>query len=184
MPRFSRRSRGFTLAEVIVSVAIAAVLAAAIVPTVEGRMTRARGEALAHELLSLQTALNAFRQNVGNYPKNLDYLTTMGTEKYCTGIPTKTFSAGDQSNWRGPYISRIITGDYSPDGYSTITDRLAYSAGPPPIADITISPVDAAVAAVVEDIIDGPGQNFTTGAFIWNSSTLQADYRFPGPTCP
>jgi prepilin-type N-terminal cleavage/methylation domain-containing protein len=182
--RIQQLRRGFTLAEVLVSIVILTVLAAVTIPTVQSRMTTARGNALARELLSLSSALNAFRTNVGNFPKNLDYLTTMGTEKYCSGLPVNNFSLGSQALWQGPYISRVITGSYSPDGYSTINDRLAYAAGPPALADITISNVDAQVATIVEDIIDGPGLNFTSGAFKWDQSTLQADYLIPGPTCP
>lgn len=166
------------------SVAIVTVLAAATVPTIQSRMTAARGQALANELLSIQKGLNAFRTNVGNFPKNLDYLTAMGTDKICTGIPAVSFTAGAQLLWRGPYLSRIITANYSPDGTSTIQDRLTYLPGPPPQADVTITSVDAAVAAVVEDIIDGPGQVYTGGSFIWDSNTLQADFRFPAPLCP
>ena len=69
--------RGFTLAEVLVAFTLIAVLAAVVMPTIRGRLQDGYEDALVGELSSLASAINAYRQDVGHYPPQLDYLTLL-----------------------------------------------------------------------------------------------------------
>src|SRR4051812_7443440 len=65
------RRRGFTLAEILVSVAIIAILAAAVIPTVYGRIRSARADGDIAELQALQNGILLFYRDVGRYPLRL-----------------------------------------------------------------------------------------------------------------
>jgi type II secretory pathway pseudopilin PulG len=175
-----RRPFAFTLAEVIVAVAIIALLSAVTIPTVMSRLAVGRGNAVAAELASLGAGLRAFNTNVGTYPKNLSYLSGAPTTplNYCGLAITPTAIA----QWRGPYVSRFITGNYVLDN-TTVVDATTYSAGPPPYLQIVLNGVNADLARAVEEAVDGPviANSFTTGSFTYTSPN--GVYRVPVRAC-
>ena len=69
-----RPRRAFTLAEVLVSVAIVAILAAVLVPTMRGKMQDSYENAIISEFNNIESAVAAYRQDVGKYPADIDYL--------------------------------------------------------------------------------------------------------------
>ncbi len=104
-PRSGHQRRAFTLAEVIASVAVVAILAAITIPTIKSRLAVGRGQALAKEILSLGAGLQAFYNNVGTYPLYLDELTSLSlhTNTYCGDavISPVFLTAGQTANWAG-----------------------------------------------------------------------------------
>src|SRR3954462_1496130 len=102
-----KRRMGFTLAEVLVAVTIIAVLAAVLMPTVRGRLQEGYEDAIVSEFTNLSTAVNAYRQDVGHYPPELYYLTSVPTSPH--DFCGRTLMPDDSAKWRGPYVSRIIT---------------------------------------------------------------------------
>ena len=72
-----RMRRGFTLAEIMVAMALIAVLAAVLIPTVRGRLQDSYEDALVEEYANLASAIQAYRQDVGKYPPRLDYLSAL-----------------------------------------------------------------------------------------------------------
>ena len=185
-----RRRSGFTLAEVLVVITILSILAAMTIPTVQSRINVSRGTAVAKELSSLTGSLQGFRTNVGLYPRFLSYLTTMpgaGAETYCsTGAlgTLVTFTPTQTAKWRGPYISRLVTGDYTVVSNATIVNQMTYFAGPPAYLRIVVNSIDPAVADAAEEVIDGPvvTGSYTSGSFTWDG--VNGAYRIPVPTCP
>ncbi len=186
-----RIRRAFTLAEVLVSLAIIAVLAAATIPTMKGRLTAAHASALADELTTLQSAIQAFKNNTGYYPEELYFLSFAPTvAQYPAGIGFgggTNNSCGTNFNgtsnflkWRGPYVSRNITGDYAMgDNYlvNNVMTRVPASSTPGTreYLQIDVDLVDKAVAEILErqfdatyDLSNGTvkyslGSNLTTG---------------------
>jgi prepilin-type N-terminal cleavage/methylation domain-containing protein len=65
-----RYHRGFTLVEMLVVIGIIAVLAALLLPAVMTTITRARNTVIALELKQLDTAIEAYRLEKGDYPPN------------------------------------------------------------------------------------------------------------------
>lgn len=186
-PRLERTHRGFTLAEVIASVAIVVVLAAITIPTIQSRLAVGRGQALAKEVTALSAGLQAFYNQVGTYPRFLDELTAITgagshTDTYCGDdfIPVN-MTAGQQAKWKGPYLSRLITADYMTADGNTIVDKMVRnSSGTPVFLEITVLNVSSDVATIVEDVIDGPGANFTSGNVKYLGTDLT--YRIVVPT--
>jgi prepilin-type N-terminal cleavage/methylation domain-containing protein len=173
--------RGFTLAEVIVSVAVVAILAAITIPTITSRLAVGRGQALAKEIQALATAIQAFHNNAGVYPLYLDQLVSLSA--HTTDPCGNTIST---TAWKGPYINRLIAGDYVTADGNTVVDLLnRNAAGIPVYLELTVNNVAADVAAVVEEALDGPGGGFTTGSFKWVAGTGVATYRMVvKSTCP
>jgi prepilin-type N-terminal cleavage/methylation domain-containing protein len=174
------RQPGFSLAEVVITVAIIALLAAVTTPTVMSRLAVGRGNAIAAELTNLGLGLRAFNTNVGTYPANLADISGQPSTpvNYC-GL---TITPTNIAKWRGPYTSRFITGDYVLDN-ATIVNAMTYTAGPPPYLQITLSGVTDDVARAIEEAIDGPvvANSFTTGSFTYTAPN--AIYRIPVRAC-
>jgi len=68
--RRSLASAGFTLVEMLVVIGIIAVLAALLLPAVMGAITSARNTVIALEVKQLDTAIEAYRLEKGDYPPN------------------------------------------------------------------------------------------------------------------
>jgi general secretion pathway protein G len=90
---FAQQGRtGFTLFEVIIAVAIVAIMAGAIAPVVHHEINRARSDATVKELSTLQKGLLGFYEDTGRFPSEDE------------GLPALVADPGID-NWQGPYIS-------------------------------------------------------------------------------
>jgi prepilin-type N-terminal cleavage/methylation domain-containing protein len=169
-----RGRRGFTLGEVLASVTVVVILAAITIPTIKSRLAVGRAQALAKEILSLAAGLQAFNNNTGTYPLYLDELVTLpgSPNTYCgTVISPIIMTAGQQAKWKGPYVSRLIAGDYVTADGNTVVDLMARTTvGSTKFLEISVNNVALDVATVVEEVIDGPGGAFASGNFKWTAS--------------
>lgn len=82
---------GFTLIEIIVAVAIVAVLAGAITPLVFRELLQAREEATLRELRALSSGLVAFYEDTGRLPSQAEGLAALVVDPVVAG-------------WQGPYV--------------------------------------------------------------------------------
>ena len=97
--RTRRRTRAFTLIELLLVLVILGVLAALVVPKFSGRTEQAR-EAAAHSQIAIfSTALDAFEVDNGYYPKGRNGLQELITQP------------SNARNWRGPYLKGEIPTD-------------------------------------------------------------------------
>ncbi len=98
----SRNRRGFTLVEMLVVLAIIAVLAAVIGPEIFRNVGDANRGAARSQIEMLGLALDQYRLDNHAYP----------TTEQGLGALRSAPAAGDPPrNWRGPYLRRPIPGD-------------------------------------------------------------------------
>ena len=97
-------NKGFTLLELMIVVAIIAILAAALIPNFIGFDTEARLASTKTNLNTLRTRLNLFRAKEGKYPTDLNELLTvtyndLGVEKpYLDQLPVEMISSSSGDN--------------------------------------------------------------------------------------
>ncbi len=85
---------GFTLIEIMIVMAIIALLAALVAPRVIGQLSASRVKTTGAQIEMLGTALDAFRLDTGLYPTHLENLAAL-VEK-----------PDDLPTWAGPYLRK------------------------------------------------------------------------------
>lgn len=101
MKRPVTSSRGFTLMELLIVMAILAMLAALVGPALFGNLGRGQRSAAQTQMDALATALDAYRLDVGRYPRDLNGLLENDTGR---------------DAWNGPYLERTQTIPLDPWG--------------------------------------------------------------------
>ena len=163
-----RRRAGFTLLEIVISLAILALLVATLAPQILGRMSRGQSASLLSTLTGLQHAANAHRGDTGRYPQKLRQLAvapTAGVEDSCGRL----IPGSGLSLWAGPYVDRNIPATGIPIGGSVIADSLRRT--PSTYSDvgtmfIDVSDVEQAVADQMEIAMDGT-VDYLNGSILW-----------------
>lgn len=99
---------GFTLAEVLVSVLVVAVLAAIVIPVVFGRINDSSIRRKATTLGILAQAIMTYHDNVGMWPSTLVQLTTKPVAGLDVNICLGAMASRDVARWYGPYIATPV----------------------------------------------------------------------------
>lgn len=96
---YPKKSRGFTLIEVMVVVVILAILAAIIVPRILKRPEQARVTAAQQDILGIQNALSLYKLDNGFYPSTAQGIPALVNKPSDTPVP---------QNWAdGGYLKKI-----------------------------------------------------------------------------
>ena len=166
MPRLSRRSTrnraGFSLAEVLVAVAITAVVAAMVMPMVFSKIRTSQVSALSQTFVGLSQGLAEFKRATTRYPALLSYLSAApaGTDNDICG---NDITATNTALWRGPYTSRIVTTGGVIVGDYTIENALRRVVGTPTFIMIDAGSVKTEVVDDLEQQLDAGAADGTTG---------------------
>ena len=92
--KYMKRSKGFTLFELLAVMVILSILASIAVPSYKRSQIKARETALAEDLYHIRRSIDAYFADHGSYPDSLDQLIT---SKYLRGIPRDPFTRRDDS---------------------------------------------------------------------------------------
>lgn len=174
--RSSKRA-GFTLPEVLVTVAIVAVLAAMVVPAVTQQISKGDAPAFASSVGSLRTALTSFVSDVRKLPGEVSQLSTAITltdEDLATAADAGTaYIASVVARWRGPYESSGMTTGQIPLGMGWTTgDDLVDSLG---YIVVTVTKAGAVIADATElDVAVDNGNGAAEGLIRWTPGTPPA----------
>lgn len=93
---------GFTLIEVLVVIAVIAMLAALVAPNVFQHVGTAKDATARSQIELLGAALDAYRLDNGRYPSTDQGLNALQVEPSIQPLP---------SNWRGPYLRKAVPVD-------------------------------------------------------------------------
>ena len=91
-----QRSNGFTLIEILVVMAIIAMLAVMVAPNLFNQQAGAMRDVARTEISTLEAALDIYRLDVGEYPDSLEGLME---------------DDNDRASWNGPYLRRAVPMD-------------------------------------------------------------------------
>jgi prepilin-type N-terminal cleavage/methylation domain-containing protein len=184
----SRRRSGFTLPEILVTVTVIAVLAAAVVPAVTQYVNKGNAPASQQDVQQLQNAVTAFTADVRRYPGDLGQLThvintasgPLSTDGSATPV---SFTALDSSKWHGPYTSAAIdsaTATFTSAGLAFTIGRDIALVGNWLTTPIT-QPAAANCTAILalDKALDGvpasAGVEGTTGIVVWTNGATACD---------
>ena len=107
---FNRRNRrsGFTLPEVLVTVAIVAVLAAMVVPAVTQQIGKGDRGQLEGTLQGLQLGVTSYVSDVRRFPRDIKQLLVQPANGDAA-LPSGTLNATQAAAWKGPYLQASQT---------------------------------------------------------------------------
>ena len=91
----AREARGFTLVELMVVLAIIALLVSIVAPHYVGRVSKAEETVLRQDLVLMRDALDRHYADAGRYPNSLDELVK---KRYLRAIPSDPLT-GSASTW-------------------------------------------------------------------------------------
>jgi prepilin-type N-terminal cleavage/methylation domain-containing protein len=110
-----KRKRGFSLGEILVAVAITAVIAAVVIPAIGGQLNKGDVGRVSGDLTSIQNAVQQFLADVRRYPSAMSSLQTKpaaATASDTGANNSGTYTATQVARWRGPYMTK----DFSTTG--------------------------------------------------------------------
>jgi general secretion pathway protein G len=164
----TRARPGMTLVEVLLAIAILAIIAAVVLPTTAAQLRDGHATALANQLANLRDAVGNYRQNVGAYPLFLTQLTTQpvaGDDDSCG----TNLSNAELNAWRGPYLNQNVVGNL-PVGNAIVVSQLTRAAvGTAVLLQIRAARVENDIASDLEEQFDG-NANFATGTIRWTAA--------------
>ena len=102
--RESTLRRGFTLAEVLVTVAIVSLLAAVMIPAVAGQLSKGDVGRVEADLSNIRSGIEAFLSDVHRYPARVSDLTKSVTGN--NDILGNAYPAALSTKWKGPYMQQ------------------------------------------------------------------------------
>lgn len=149
------RRGGFTLPEVLVTIAIVATLAAVLLPALNNQLSKGDAGRLTSDLVAVQTAVGAFTSDVRRYPRILTDLKTRPSST-SDDILNNDYTASLVAKWRGPYLSKDLSSSDLPTGYgATILGTFTSSTyNGIQYVTISVSPITEAEFNNIDQIID------------------------------
>jgi general secretion pathway protein G len=96
----NRRSKGFTLIEMLIVIVVIAILALIVIPRLLGAGRKAKEATLRGDLHQIRNSIQQFEADCGDYPAGLVDLMTKPAE----GTGGSGTIALDVNGWQGPYL--------------------------------------------------------------------------------
>lgn len=173
-----RRRAGFTLAEVLVTIAIIAIIAAAIVPAVTSQIGKGDETTVTSAVNTMRTSITAFVSDVRAFPSRLSQLTTVPTALTDTGLSGTAYTAAQVGRWKGPYstTSTFAADDSLPIGMGaflgdSLKDSLNFV-----VANINLdagsAAANVALAFKIEALFESTADS-TSGMIRWKNVNAQ-----------
>jgi general secretion pathway protein G len=118
----NRKSKGFTLIEMLIVIVVIAILALIVIPRLLGAGRKAKEATLRGDLHQLRNAIQQFEADCGDYPANTAQLMTQPS-----GGNGGTGIALDVNGWQGPYL-RTSDNNLPKDPFTDSSTTWSYTA--------------------------------------------------------
>jgi prepilin-type N-terminal cleavage/methylation domain-containing protein len=104
----AKRRSGFSLPEILVAIAIVAVVSAVVIPSIGGQLRSGEESRVQQDLTNLRSGIEQFLADVHRYPNSVGQLTNVPAASAAgqPGLTGGVYTAGQVGRWRGPYISK------------------------------------------------------------------------------
>jgi len=178
MFRDRARRHGFTLAEVLVTIAIIAIIAAAIVPAVTSQIGKGDETTVTSAVNTIRTSLTTFVSDVRTFPSRLSQLTTIPVAVNDTALGGSAYTAAQIARWKGPYSTtatfaaddslsigmNAFLGDSLKDSLNFVVANIHFNAGS--------AAANVALAQRIEALFESTADS-TAGTIRWTNVNAQ-----------
>lgn len=167
----ARALAGFTLAEILVALALIALLAAVLLPTVAGQILKGDAGRVMQDVTAVRSGIEQFLADVHRYPGRYADLslpiTIAGTD-----INGNVYTSGLVAKWAGPYVTKDLTGSVVQTGFGGDIQNTF-------IKTVTTAPINYLTVVIygitgpdfdkIDIQMDGTGTSRTTGLLRWGT---------------
>ena len=164
-------TRGFTLAEILVALALMALLAAVLLPTVAGQILKGDAGRVGQDLQAVRGGAEQFLADVHRYPGRYSDLSKVIAIAN-TDLLGSNYNAGLVSKWKGPYVTKDTVNSAVDTGFGgSITNTFARVTNTNAIQYLTVVIVGISGPDFdkIDEQVDGV-INRTSGLLRWNST--------------
>ncbi|HJQ20329.1 MAG TPA: prepilin-type N-terminal cleavage/methylation domain-containing protein [Gemmatimonadaceae bacterium] len=156
-----RRSKGFSLAEILVALALLALLAAVLMPTVAGQLLKGDASRVTQDLNAIRSGVEQFLADVHRYPGKYSDLSKVITTTTATNVDIygNGYNSAMVSKWKGPYVSKDTLNSSIETGFGgsvkntfmrvTNTNAIEY-------LTVVVTGISATDFDKVDEQVDGP----------------------------
>lgn len=166
MNRPIRIRKGFTLAEVLVVLAITAVMAAVLMPVLIKQFRKGDMGRVVSDISSVQTGVEAFAADVRRIPSSLLHLTS-AISTTDSDIHDADYPETLVSRWNGPYLNKEDVGGVFPTGFGGVISSTIGTSGN--FAILTIDGLTESELADLDVEIDGE-EDQSAGRLQWTGT--------------
>lgn len=112
-----RRKLGFTLAEILVALALIALLAAVLLPTVAGQILKGDAGRVMQDLDAVRSGIDQFLADIHRYPLKYSSLSKVIVIPADSDITPNPYTTGLVNKWAGPYVTKDTISSVVATGY-------------------------------------------------------------------
>lgn len=166
---------GFTLAEILVALALIALLAAVLLPTVAGQILKGDTGRVVQDIEAVRAGAEQFLVDIRRYPGRYSDLSRAITTAN-TDVLGVAYSAGHVAKWKGPYITKDTINASVETGYGgRITNAFMSVTNTNAVPYLTIVATGIAASDFdrIDEQVDGASVSpagRTTGRLRWVSA--------------
>lgn len=153
---------GFSLAEILVGLALLALLAAVLLPTVAGQILKGDAARVTQDLNAVRSGAEQFLADVHRYPGHYTDLSKVIVASSATvkDIYGNTYNDGMVSRWKGPYVTKDTLNNGVSTGFGgTIQNtffKVTNASNAVDYLTVLIVGVSASDFDKIDEQIDGP----------------------------